>query len=85
MRSLQAAGFACRYFAYPYGASNAEVRQLVREAGYEGAFSIRTGVITRDADPYALPRIEVLRGDTTLRLRWKLWTAQFVRQPAMAS
>jgi peptidoglycan/xylan/chitin deacetylase (PgdA/CDA1 family)/glycosyltransferase involved in cell wall biosynthesis len=85
-RELEAAGLSpIRYFAYPYGAFNADTRAAAKDAGYEAAFSIRPGQIDRDADRFALPRIEVLRGDTAGGLRWKLWKAQFSPHPGEQS
>ncbi len=84
-RDLEAiAGWDVRYFAYPYGAANAEVERLTRDAGYFGAFTVNSGTIDRTTDRFALPRIEVLSGDTSWGLRWKLWTARFARQPQRA-
>lgn len=54
-------GAPIRYFAYPYGAYNAEVREIVKEAGYQAAFSASDGMVSDDADLLALPRIVVQR------------------------
>lgn len=60
---LAAAGLPMpRLFAYPYGEHDARVRMMVKKAGYDAAFALRT----RHAFPtarerYALPRIEVGR------------------------
>lgn len=43
-------------FAYPFGEMNPALRTLVAEAGFERAWSVEPGVITRGADPLALPR-----------------------------
>ena len=64
-----------RALAYPYGEWNRDVAAAAEAAGYEAAFAIEAGVITRDSDRYALPRVEVLAEDTPFRLRVKLATA----------
>jgi GT2 family glycosyltransferase/peptidoglycan/xylan/chitin deacetylase (PgdA/CDA1 family) len=64
-----------RTFSYPHGECNAEIEAMVRESGYEAAFTVTAGRIERGGDRYALPRIEVLASDTPRRLRLKLRTA----------
>lgn len=82
---LEAAGLGRpRYFAYPYGASNAAVRQRVQAAGLHAAFSIRPGLVTRRSDLFDLPRIEVLRSDTGDRLPGKVRWARPVGWAASA-
>jgi peptidoglycan/xylan/chitin deacetylase (PgdA/CDA1 family) len=63
-----------RLYAYPYGSHDARVRDCVRRAGAAAAFTVRPGVVRRSADAFALPRIELFRGDTGLALRSKLDT-----------
>ncbi len=45
-------------FAYPYGRWSPTVRALVQEH-YRGACSTGAGVVQPDADPFALPRVDV--------------------------
>ena len=45
-------------FAYPYGRWNPAVRALVQEH-YRDACSTGAGVVQPDADPFALPRVDV--------------------------
>lgn len=56
-----------RYFAYPTGAYNREVEQLVRDAGYEGAFTIHFGEAGMESDPYAIERIPIFKSGHTFR------------------
>jgi peptidoglycan/xylan/chitin deacetylase (PgdA/CDA1 family) len=56
-----------RYFAYPYGEEDQTVRDAVKHAGFEAGFSLASRRFTRDSDPMAIPRIEVLCQDTGLR------------------
>lgn len=46
-------------FAYPYGNFNSVTRDLLQEAGYTYAVSTESKPATMDADPFALPRIQV--------------------------
>jgi peptidoglycan/xylan/chitin deacetylase (PgdA/CDA1 family) len=50
-------GEPAAYFAYPYGRWNAQVRELVQEQ-YAGACSTAAATVERDADPFALPRVD---------------------------
>ena len=60
------------YFAYPYGQSNEEVRELVEEAGYVLACSTRAGFNNYDTNKYKLLRIEVFGTDSIWKLYLKL-------------
>jgi peptidoglycan/xylan/chitin deacetylase (PgdA/CDA1 family) len=51
-------GRTVEFFAYPYGRWSPAVRALVQEA-YRGACSTGAGVVAPDADPFALPRVDV--------------------------
>ena len=57
-------GVAIRYFAYPYGRFDRRIRDLVSEAGYEGACSTLSGFATQENDCFALRRIEVFGRDS---------------------
>ncbi len=66
-RITAALGRAPRFFAYPNGESNDEVRGLVRRAGYTHGFSIQGEM----ADPYRLPRVNMHDGKVRNRSgRW---------------
>jgi peptidoglycan/xylan/chitin deacetylase (PgdA/CDA1 family) len=49
-------GLPIRYFCYPYGDCNEQVRGWVAEAGYEAAVTVEPGVNGPDADPLRLRR-----------------------------
>lgn len=66
-----------RAFCYPYGDCDERVARAVADAGYEMAFTIWPGVCNRASDRYMLPRIEVLRDDSSKDLILKLLTASF--------
>src|SRR3989442_8275276 len=55
----QRAGVRAECFAYPYGRWDARVRDVVRAAGYRGAVTLDYGLVRVDADPWALPRVNV--------------------------
>ena len=65
-----------RVFAYPFGEHTEEAAAAVRDAGYLAAFTVSPGLAERGADPYALPRVQVLAGDTPRRLRLRLAAAR---------
>lgn len=69
-----------RAFAYPHGEWSPAIAAAARRVGYAAAFTIDPGFARRGSDPYALPRIEVLAGDSPLRLRLKIATAAWPRR-----
>ena len=56
-----------KYFAYPTGAYSLKIEELVRDAGYKGAFTIRYGQVGLESDPFALERIPIFRTTHTFR------------------
>lgn len=62
--------------AYPYGYSNAKVRQVAREAGYEYGYAVRNMMTSLGSDPFRLPRLTVHRS-TTLSEFQRLVAGQF--------
>lgn len=55
----QRTGTAPDFFAYPYGRWDRRVRDQVKGAGYRGAVTLDYGLVTRAADAWALPRVNV--------------------------
>src|SRR5262249_50101338 len=51
------------FFCYPAGRYDDAVLAQLRPAGYRGGEAEGGGAATPTSDPYALPRIEVLRSD----------------------
>lgn len=47
------------FVAYPTGTYNLHIAQLVKEAGYEGAFTIKYGNVDRASNMYALERVPI--------------------------
>jgi peptidoglycan/xylan/chitin deacetylase (PgdA/CDA1 family) len=66
-----------RAFSYPYGKWDEQVAGIVREAGYEVAFTVDRGVVENGVSLHALPRIAVHADDTPRRLHLKLVTANW--------
>ncbi len=54
--------------AYPFGYSNAKVRQVARELGYDYGYAVGNALTTTAADKFALPRLTVRRATTIGRL-----------------
>lgn len=52
-------GVPVNFMAYPYGHVNAQVEQVVREAGYLGATTTKFGLASPATDPERLPRVIV--------------------------
>lgn len=52
------------FFAYPYGMYNPRVIRLVREAGYEMAFSTNRTYARPTLDVYRIPRFSIFRSTT---------------------
>jgi peptidoglycan/xylan/chitin deacetylase (PgdA/CDA1 family)/GT2 family glycosyltransferase len=79
-QDLAAAGLPRpRLFAYPHGVTDERVCRAVREAGFAAAFTVDAGCVRPGDDPYRLPRIEVLRNDSGLRLLLKMTLARRAR------
>ena len=55
------------FVAYPTGTYNLHIAQLVREAGYEGAFTIKYGNVDRASNMYALERIPIFNTGNTFQ------------------
>jgi len=56
-----------RFFAYPTGAYNDEVRRLVHQAGYKLAFTVRYGQVDSDSNLCSVERIPIFRTQHTFR------------------
>jgi GT2 family glycosyltransferase/peptidoglycan/xylan/chitin deacetylase (PgdA/CDA1 family) len=70
---LEAAGLGRpAFFAYPHGEHDAAARRAVADAGYRAAFTVEPGLAWAGGDPYAIPRIEILRRDSAWRFLAKV-------------
>lgn len=59
-------GYPVTGLAYPFGYSNARVRQLARDAGYRYGCTVQNVAVNPASDLFALPRLTV-RNSTTIR------------------
>ena len=67
-------GVPIRHFCYPYGDYNEAVRDLVGEAGYETAPTVRFGANPRGVPPLELRRVMACNSPTPLRsVARKVW------------
>jgi peptidoglycan/xylan/chitin deacetylase (PgdA/CDA1 family) len=57
-------GMSVPGLAYPYGYSNAKVRQVAREAGYAYAYAVGNTIATEKSGSFTLPRLTVQRATT---------------------
>ncbi|MDP3787239.1 MAG: polysaccharide deacetylase family protein [Candidatus Omnitrophota bacterium] len=67
-------GKKIKYFAYPYGSKrsyNSAIKKIVKESGYEKAYSNIMGFNTKDTDPYDLRRIRIYTNDNMFRFKMK--------------
>jgi len=60
------------FFAYPYGAYNQMIRELVKENGYLGALTMHRGINTFRVDPFSLKRMMIKGSDNRHRFVYKL-------------
>lgn len=47
------------FLCYPYGHFNSQIKQIVKETGYQGALTTKRGVVREGDDPYSLNRIGI--------------------------
>ena len=57
--------------AYPTGSYNLHIAELVKEAGYKGAFTIKYDNVSRDSNVYALERVPVFHTSETNKDFWE--------------
>jgi peptidoglycan/xylan/chitin deacetylase (PgdA/CDA1 family) len=55
--------------AYPFGYSNAHVREIARAAGYRYGHAVRNMIVPQGADLFAIPRLTVHRSTTLAEFR----------------
>jgi peptidoglycan/xylan/chitin deacetylase (PgdA/CDA1 family) len=65
-------GKPVHFFAYPYGQYTKEIERIVKDAGYVGACSTRSGFNTLAENRYALRRLEIYGTDHLIQFIIKL-------------
>ena len=58
-------GKSVDYIAYPTGTYNLHIAQLVKEAGYKAAFTIKYGNVDKASNIYALERVPIFHTEET--------------------
>lgn len=58
-------GHTVDYMAYPTGTYNLHIAQLVKDAGYKAAFTIKYGNVDKASNIYALERVPVFHTEDT--------------------
>jgi peptidoglycan/xylan/chitin deacetylase (PgdA/CDA1 family) len=53
------AGDEVKYFAYPFGAYDSKICDMVENLGYLGAVTVKSGFVKSKTKPYELPRIGI--------------------------
>lgn len=64
-------GIDSDFMAYPTGTYNLYIAELVKEAGYKGAFTIKYDNVSRDSNVYALERVPVFHTSETNKDFWE--------------
>jgi peptidoglycan/xylan/chitin deacetylase (PgdA/CDA1 family) len=65
-------GVTLRTFCYPFGRLNESTPQLVSDAGYIAACTVRSGVAASSHDQFLLPRVKIAYRDGTLGMLYRL-------------
>lgn len=58
-------GHSVDYMAYPTGTYNLHIAELVKEAGYKAAFTIKYGNVDKASNIYALERVPIFHTENT--------------------
>ena len=64
-------GIDSDFMAYPTGTYTLHIAELVKEAGYKGAFTIKYDNVSRDSNVYALERVPVFHTSETNKDFWE--------------
>ena len=61
-----------RFFAYPYGDYNDDIKRLVKEFGFDAAVTVREGTVGPESDDLELPRNSIDSSTTFMQFRGKV-------------
>jgi len=56
-----------RYIAYPTGTYNLHIAQMVKDAGYRAAFTVKYGNVDKASNVYALERVPIFHTENTFK------------------
>lgn len=59
-------------FCYPFGGHSRRTPELVRQAGFSGACTVRSGLAYEGVNPYLIPRVKIASRDNTLGFLYRL-------------
>jgi len=76
-------GYEIEYFAYPFGAYNNKMIQMLKKANYQLAFTTYPGIMSPNDDLYRIPRIGFNSADTLETTKLKLSTGYNSNSEAM--
>ncbi|MFZ4698742.1 MAG: polysaccharide deacetylase family protein [Candidatus Methylumidiphilus sp.] len=68
----QVLGEPVKFFAYPYGDYNPDVRDAVERAGYQAALTCSRGLANTAPNAFEIPRKAISYGDSLIGFFWKL-------------
>ena len=60
-------GHPVNFMAYPTGTYNLHIAQMVKEAGYKGAFTIKYGNVDKGSNVYAMERVPIFQTENTYK------------------
>lgn len=63
----QRLGKDTKFIAYPTGTYNLHIAQMVKDAGYRGAFTVKYGNVDKASNDYAMERVPIFRTENTFR------------------
>ena len=64
---IEELGGEVSFIAYPTGAYNLHIAQLVKDAGYKGAFTVKYGNVDANSNVFALERVPVFHTENTMK------------------
>jgi peptidoglycan/xylan/chitin deacetylase (PgdA/CDA1 family) len=65
-------------FCYPYGDIHTESVHHLKQAGYIGACTTKSGLAKHDSDPYLLPRVKVACKDRIIGLLYRMFLRPYL-------
>lgn len=73
-------GFEIKYFAYPYGNYNNEIKKITREAGFEAAYATDNAPLASHEDIFAIRRIGIFPNTNLAGFKRKINPAYLFRK-----